>query len=925
MKLFKKNTSKNDTTNMTPAKGHSARYKTRRVANMIMFFIVFFGLLGAFSGVTIIKVILDKSDIVLNAKDLQSTQSSIIYDASGNQIALLGKEDRINITYNEIPQVVVDAFLSVEDSRYFEHPGFDLPRFTKAFLEDIKSMDFSQGGSTLTMQVIKNTYFAVDSIAEKSINRKVQEIYYALQINSILSKQKVFEMYINKINYGGSTRGLQVASQYYFGKDCTDLNLVEAATLAGIVNAPNGYNPYYHLEACTKRRDEVLDLMVYHGYITQLECDLAKKVDIANLLVGTNSDSYGSTETVSNLAYIDAVVSELIDDYGIDPYTTPVKVYTAMNQTVQDYCDNVANGKVIKFKDAYINTAFTVIQNKTGLIVGICGGRGYNKQRMYNYASDSSLNPGSTSKAVLTYPLAFEYCGMSTSYVFEDAPTKWLGSNVNIYNDTGKFYGDVSLELAFCQSYNIPSVLLYRWISQTVGTAQMQQYLKAMGFYQSTVDNLNEQYAIGGQDFLASPMQMAAAESAILSGGKYTDPHCITRIEYIDSTNDPIVVSKAHTQVLSEGAAWLDSYIQGVNVSGKGDAKDFRPYTRLTLLARSYQIYGKTGTTSYDSSMRSKYNIPARSANSIWIIAGSNDYSTAVWIGYDSSKYMDKTTYLNYKERMSHWDSTVASGVFGACEKAFGKPVNSNSKPASVTTISHILGLYPYTSLPSWGSTKYLTTGYILSQYASVASWTSPTLEYNPSSVTVDSVTSTSITCTVSEYPDSTKTTVAPATKTFKNGGKSYTGARLYDATWIDGPVVYNFYVRDSSGNVIASVASSSPTATLTFNKQSSHAGLSVEAYYGYANATDVRSSSVTANATTPEVSYTLTYDAGSGSRSESHRAGDVVSLTAATVEGMTFTGWNASGVSLSDPSSQTISFSMPANDVSVTATYAAS
>ena len=914
------NKKKKQTGTAVDSNGHSTRYKVRKVANTIMFLIVFFGLLGAFSGVSVIKIILDKSDIVLNAEDLESTEVSIVYDDAGNEIAHLGKEDRVNVSYNDIPQVVIDAFLSVEDSRYFEHPGFDLPRFTKAFIENIKSLDFSQGGSTITMQVIKNTYF---SNPEASITRKVQEIYYSLQITNIVSKQKIMEMYINKINYGGTTRGLQVASQYYFGKDCTDLSLVEAATLAGIVNAPNGYNPYYHLKACTERRDQVLDLMVYHGYITQQECDLAKKIDIADLLTGTSSTSSNNTETtVSNLAYVDVVVNEL-NDMGIDPYTTPVRVYTAMNQTVQDYCDDVANGKVLKFKDDYINTAFSVIQNNTGLVVGICGGRGYNQQRMFNYATDSSIRPGSTSKAVLTYPLAFEYCGLSTSYVFTDAPTYWTGSSVQIFNDSAKYYGQVSLERAFCQSYNIPSVLLYRWIVQTVGTEKIQEYMTAMGFYDSTVQNLNEQYAIGGQDFLVSPMQMAAAESAILSGGKYTEPHCITRVEYINSTADPIVNNKSSTQAVSAGAAWLDSYIQSVNVSSNSSASDFISYNRLTYLKRSsYTVYGKTGTASYDTSIRNKYGIPFNGAKDIWIIAGDNDYSTAVWIGYDSSKYMSKSTYITYKERMSHWDSLITRGVFDALEAAYGKPKNTNSRPSSVGTITHVLGTYPYKSLPAWGNTKYQTTGYILSQYAAVEEWETPTMEYNPSSVTVDSISSTSITCTMTTYPDTTKTTIPSDKMVIKSKSKTYNGNRLYDQLWIDGTIVYNFIVRNGAGTVIASVSSTTPQATLTFATQSPNSSISVEAYYGYAFATDVRSISVSSSGTTPDATYTVTVNSGTASPSGAQHSGTFITVTADTIEGQNFTGWTASGITLSDPTSQTISFNMPANNVTLTAEY---
>ena len=167
--------------------------KARKFANGLMGVLVFFVLLGALSGFSTVGVILSKTDVILDTKDIRNQDSTLIFDDQGERVAIVGKESRISYAYSSFPQVLVDAFVSIEDSRFFEHPGFDVPRFAKAFLENIKSLSFAQGGSTLTMQVIKNTYFAVDTIAPKGIDRKVQEIYYALKINKIVSKEKIFE------------------------------------------------------------------------------------------------------------------------------------------------------------------------------------------------------------------------------------------------------------------------------------------------------------------------------------------------------------------------------------------------------------------------------------------------------------------------------------------------------------------------------------------------------------------------------------------------------------------------------------------------------------------------------------------------------------------------------------------------------------
>ncbi len=402
--------------------------RRRKIVNTIMGVIVFFGLLCCLSGVSVVALVLEKCDVVLDTNDLAATDSTLIYDDQGELIYTVGNETRISVGYDQMPQVVIDAFVSIEDSRFFEHNGFDVPRFAKALIENIKTLSFAQGGSTITMQVIKNTYFAVDTIAEKSITRKIQEIYYSLKINELVSKEKIIEIYINRVNYGSSARGIQVAAQYYFGKDTTDLTLVEAAMLAGIVNAPNQYNPYYHLEACQERTATVLYQMYSHGYITEEEYKVALEVKIENLLVGSTTTTYGTGETVDYLAYVDVVLAELEDTYGIDPYTTPVRIYTAMNKTVQEYCDELARGNVVEFKDEYVNTSVVLIQNGTGRIVGLCGGRDYDSALSFSYAYDNRINPGSVSKAVFTYPLAFEYAGVGTNTYIEDGPTTWTGS-----------------------------------------------------------------------------------------------------------------------------------------------------------------------------------------------------------------------------------------------------------------------------------------------------------------------------------------------------------------------------------------------------------------------------------------------------------------------------------------------------------------
>ena len=250
------------------------------------------GLIMLVVGIIMIASLLSNKP-TLNINDFDQAESSIIYDVAGDEIASLGTVIRQNVEYEEIPNCVVDAFVAIEDSRFFQHNGFDIPRFTKAFLENIRTMSFGQGGSTFTMQLVKNTYFVDDEAGQEAarsgargVRRKVQEIALALELEGYRSKQDIFESYVNKLNFGGSNniRGIQKAAQYYFGKDISQLNLVEGALLAGVINAPNFYNPFYNLQEAQNRTTEVLYQMKNHGYISQAEYDLAKSIRIEDLL-----------------------------------------------------------------------------------------------------------------------------------------------------------------------------------------------------------------------------------------------------------------------------------------------------------------------------------------------------------------------------------------------------------------------------------------------------------------------------------------------------------------------------------------------------------------------------------------------------------------------------------------------------------------
>ncbi|MBR2545550.1 MAG: penicillin-binding protein [Erysipelotrichaceae bacterium] len=796
--------SKNSKKATKPKKTKYERKKARRrIINGIMGFIVFCAILGIASGVSSVWLILNKSDVKLNPDELKSQDASLIYDAQGNEIAMLGMEDRINISYADMPQCLIDAFVAVEDSRFFEHPGFDLPRFTKAILENLSSLSFGQGGSTLTMQIIKNTYFMQgDTNADRSggqgIARKVQEIYYSLRLNKLVPKEKILELYINKVNYGSTARGVQVAADYYFGKDAKELNLVEAAMLAGVINAPNLYNPYYNPLECQERTSDVLYQMFNHGYITEMEYKTALKVNVTDLLVGEKSAGFVDGKTIPNQAYIDAVVQELEDVYDINPYDTAVKVYTGMNQAIQTHCDNVSDGKVEAYRDAYINYSAAVIENGTGLIIGLCGGRGYDRARMFNQATDSRWQPASSAKALMTYPTAFEYAGYGTSTYIHDHSINWGGTPIQIRNDDGIYHGWVSVQYAFAESLNTCAVQTYRKVANTIGESKLADYLNTLGFDPEVANNVNEQYALGSQNFTVSPVQSAGAISMILSKGVFHKPHTITRIEYINSTKEPIVVDVPGVQVISPGAAWETCYLMSLTVNPKLATDPGLTWYRNEGLRKSYPTFGKSGT----ASLPDPYYRTDRFKN-CWLIGGTADYAIATVWGYDHSKISPREGYIPAWYRSSNYDVRMFNSFLVALENTFGVPKKSMDRPSDLVSLTHVRGLMPFTAVPSYASGSANST-WVLSKFANLAKYPEPKIgSIERITAKYDKETNT-ITLTVPEYPD----------KYLVEGKPKETNGFNYTA--VDGPVRYHFELLDPSGTVV--MTQDSATNTITFS-----------------------------------------------------------------------------------------------------------
>lgn len=696
----------------------TSKKKTKHIAKKIFAGILVLGIVAAaIVGTIVLKytynTMMEAPEVSLEM--MESVGSSKILDADGNVIAEVGQQIRTNITYEDLPQSLIDAFVSIEDSRFFEHNGFDISRFVKAMIENcIATMKagkitFTQGGSTLTMQLIDNSYFKSDtgSQGDNGIEQKLYEIYMATELEKISTKEDILVYYLNKVNFGGNwnIRGVQKAAEYYFNKDVKDLTLAESAMLAGLVNAPNRYNPHKNLEAATSRRNTVLNLMVRHGYITQEEADLAKAVRVEDLLADPSNLKQSTTNSAYQ-SYVDAVISEVIELTGQNPTLTPMIIHTSMSQSVQNTVNQIQNGEIegIEFPDELMQTAIVCMNNQTGEIVALGGGRYYEGERLFNRATEMLKQPGSSVKPFLSYALAFEKLGWATSHVVVDKPILYRGTDKLIGNFDGKYRGDMTLQDAIGTSMNTPAISTLQEVVDTIGRNEVIEYLNSLGFEQVNSSNFDLGYAIGGSSFTVTPVQLNAAHAAMINHGVYIEPHTVTKIEFLDGQED-IIVSKEEKQVLSEEAAYLTSWMMEKCVSG--------PYVNyMQILKRSYPVYAKTGTTDWGKDGL-QYGIPEGAAKDKWMISSTSEYTTTVWLGYDKG-IKDANTYFDSAKNKLNLPGKISSVLLDALNNEEDPP-SAITCPDGIETITHILGTFPYATAE--GYEHLYTSGLIKAEF----------------------------------------------------------------------------------------------------------------------------------------------------------------------------------------------------------------
>ena len=643
--------------------------KRRKVFKIILSIMLFFVILILLAGCGFIFYVIKKAPD-FKEELLKEKESTIFYDSEGREYAKVGSELRENIEYDELSEVFIDALIAVEDSRFFQHNGFDLMRFVKAAAGQALGQD-AGGGSTLTMQLSKNTFTSSEASGFEGIVRKFTDIYISIfQIERNYTKEQIIEFYANNHPLGGIIFGVQEASKYFFNKDAKDLNLSEAAIIAGMYQAPSSYNPFNHPQAATKRRNTVLYQMERHGYITSEERKYAQSIPVESLLTNI------SIKDNEYQGYIDLVCQEIKDKLGIDPYSTPMLIYTNMVRKKQDGINNIMNtpsGKYInkfRWKDDDMQAGIAVVNSGNGKIEAIGAGRNRTGAKSYSFATfgpDTQRQIGSTAKPLFDYGPGMEYNNWSTYTLFDDSPYTYSNGK-KISNFDGRHEGIITLRRALSNSRNIPALKAF----QQVDNKKIIDLVTTVGITPEISNGLiHEAHAIGA--FTGSnPLTMAGAYQMFGNGGYYYEPYSVSKIIFRDdSDSTPIEYSSPKVKVISDSTAYMiTDVLKDVLKSGNTYSVGGRAHEGITK-----DIFaGKTGTTNVDSAVIKKNGYPSSIMRDYWIMGYTHDISIGIWIGYEK---LSKTHYLDYyKDGLLRGEllNIVAKACFNHDNKDFTMP-----------------------------------------------------------------------------------------------------------------------------------------------------------------------------------------------------------------------------------------------------------
>ncbi len=558
----------------------------------------------------------------LSDSKLVATTSSKIYDNNNELIADLGSERRVNAQANEIPTDLVKAIVSIEDHRFFDHRGIDTIRIMGAFLRNLQSNSL-QGGSTLTQQLIKLTYFST-STSDQNISRKAQEAWLAIQLEQKATKQEILTYYINKVYMSNGNYGMQTAAQNYYGKDLKDLSLPQLALLAGMPQAPNQYDPYSHPEAALDRRNLVLSEMKGQGYISAEQYEKAINTPI--------TDGLQSLKSVNSYpAYMDNYLKEVIDqveqETGYNLLTTGMDVYTNVDQEAQKHLWDIYNSEqYVSYPDDDLQVASTVVDVSNGKVIAQLGARHQASNVSFgtNQAVETNRDWGSTMKPITDYAPAIEYDVYdSTATMVNDIPYNYPGTSIPVYNWDRAYFGNITLQYALQQSRNVPAVETLN----KVGLDRAKNFLNGLGIDYPSIhysNAISSNTTESSKQYGASSEKMATAYAAFANGGIYHKPMYINKVVFSDGSEKEF--SDPGTRAMKETTAYMMTEMMKTVLTygtGRGAYLPWLPQA------------GKTGTSNYtDEEIENHIKTTQFVAPDEMFVGYTRKYSMAVWTGY---------------------------------------------------------------------------------------------------------------------------------------------------------------------------------------------------------------------------------------------------------------------------------------------------
>lgn len=557
-----------------------------------------------------------------NVKGLENAleRPTTIYDKDGDRAGYLYSQKGTWVSLDKISPNVADAVLSTEDRNFYHEYGFSIKGMVRALLLNLKnrimgSSDIAGGGSTLTQQLVKNAFLS----QEQTISRKAKEIFIAMQVENTYSKKQILAMYLNNAYFGNGVWGIEDASEKYFGVHASQLTVPQAATIAGMLKNPNGYNPKDHPAESRQRRNVVLTLMKDNGKLTQ---EQMKSYQDSPMIT---SDNYQYDSGYRYPYFFDAVIDEVIKKYGLseeDIMNRGYKIYTTLDQNYQSTMQtDFADSSLFPYDEddgTRAQGASIAIDPKTGGVTALVGGRNDSHVfRGYNRATQLVRSPGSTIKPLAVYAPALQH-GYHYDSMVEDKHQAYGSNKYSPKNATGTYQGKIMLYQALAESKNTTAV----WLLNKIGVSEGYRSAEKFGLKLSDSDK-NLSLALGGLEKGVSPMTMASAYSAFANEGVKYDAHFIRRI--VDASGKTIVDEEDadSTRVVSEKVAnemtsmMIDVYKNGTGVSAK-------PY--------GYTIAGKTGSTQGNGVD------PTAADTDRWYIGYTPDVVLATWVGFDSNK-----------------------------------------------------------------------------------------------------------------------------------------------------------------------------------------------------------------------------------------------------------------------------------------------